>query len=355
MYRDIGNNTKTNGSEKMILNIAQQLLNNDFVPILKPNSAKPDIFCAGRQTGPNLYCVVAVDADKEGYKQKFEQTAGYLGASHSMNDYNVVILGVFCTKEEVSEDLKEFTNETVESFEHINIVKWVLTPKGVRVYGRQPDRLLNIRDILESSVSKKIDAEDITDVFEKTYADKKARIVSKNTVLTYIITGVLAFIYLLQFLDKSDSMVYDYALMPFGKGEYYRFFTCMFLHGNLEHLLSNMLALYIFGTRTERYYGKGFFCAVYFLGGLFASVISSLFLKGFALGASGAIFALMGAVFMYSLRTKRTIDGFDLYFLIFFVAVGLAGGALMEGVDNIAHIAGFIGGCAISSFYKLKT
>ncbi|MBQ9518990.1 MAG: rhomboid family intramembrane serine protease, partial [Firmicutes bacterium] len=57
---------------------------------------------------------------------------------------------------------------------------------------------------------------------------------------------------------------------------------------------------------------------------------------------------------MYSLRTKRSIDGFDLYFLIFFALVGLAGGAIMANVDNAAHIAGFIGGCVISLFFKIK-
>lgn len=339
----------------MILDIAQQLLNNDFVPIIKPSytsDGRPDIFCAGRQTGPNLYCVIAVNADIAGYKQKFEQTAAYLGASHSMNDYNVVILGVFCTAE-TTDELKAFTDETVESFEKINVLKWVLTPNGVEVYGRQPDRLLNIRNILESALSQKTQAKSMDEVMQKSREAHSARIVSKNTALTFIMMGIIAFIYVLQLFDKNDSMIYDYALMPYGRGEIYRIFTCMFLHASPEHLLSNMLALYIFGTRTERYYGKGVFCAVYFLGGTFAGLVSSLFLTSYALGASGAIFALMGAVFMYSLRTKRSIDGFDLYFLIFFISVGLAGGAFMTNVDNIAHIAGFIGGCIISKFYKL--
>ncbi len=340
----------------MILDLAQQLLNNDFVPILKTSyglSGKIDVFCAGRQTGPNLYCVIAVDADDPDYKRKFEQTAGYIGASHSMNDYNVVVLGIFCTQG-TTEDLKEYTNETVESFEKINILKWVLTPNGVEVYGRQPDRLLNIRNIIENSLSDKTEAGNIDEVIKKSSEVRHGRIISKDTLFTYIMIGIIALVYVLQVFDSGENMIYDYALVPFGQGEVYRFFTCMFLHANPEHLLSNMLALYIFGTRTERYFGKGFFCAVYFIGGLFASFVSSLFLENYALGASGAIFALMGAVFMYSLRTKRALDGFDLYFLIFFAIVGLAGGALFAGVDNAAHIAGFAGGLFIALFYKLK-
>ncbi len=340
----------------MILDLAQQLLNNDFVPILKTSyalSGKIDVFCAGRQTGPNLYCVIAVDADDPEYKHKFERTAGYVGASHSMNDFNVVVLGIFCT-EKNSDDLKEYTNETVESFEKINILKWVLTPNGVEVYGHQPDRLLNIRGIIEASLKNGTDAQNIDEVIKKSGEVRNSRIVSRDTLFTYIMLGIIAVIFILQLFDSTQSMIYDYALLPFGKGEPYRIFTCMFLHANFQHLISNMLGLYIFGTRTERYYGKARFCAVYFLGGIFASFVSSLFLGGYALGASGAIFALMGAVFMYSLRTKHLIDGFDLYLLILFAIIGLAGGALITGVDNAAHIAGFIGGCLISLCFKIK-
>ncbi len=340
----------------MVLGIMQELLLNDFTPILSTQAAKTGelgIFCAGKQAGPNLYCVIAVDARRPAYKQEFEHWAGYLGASHSMNDYNVVILGVFDT-DEVSDELKEYATATVESFEKINIIKWVLTPNGVEVYGRQPDRLLNIRTLLEKSLTEDMSGKTVADVTAYGHEKRRERIVSGNTFLTYIMIGVLIFIYILQIFDKNDTLIYDYAALPLGKGEFYRNFTCMFLHGSVEHLLSNLLALYIFGTRVERYYGKKMFALIYFIGGVLASLTSSVFLSGMALGASGAIFALMGAVLMYSLRTKRSIDGFDLYFLIFFVLVGLAGGGLVAGIDNIAHIAGFVYGCVISMFYGIK-
>lgn len=340
----------------MILGIAQQLLNNDFVPIFNVSSAKKesdvDVFCAGKQAGPNLYCIIAVDARKPDYKQKFEHFAGYLGASHSMNDYNVVILGVFDT-DEVTDELKEYTTAEVDSFEKLNIIKWVLTPDGVEVYGRQPDRLLNIRNLLENSLADKPTGSSIGEIALESRKRKSARIVSSNTYLTYIIMGVIAFIHILQIFDTNKTLMYDYAAVPFGKGEFYRNITCMFLHANIEHLLSNLMGLYIFGTRVERYYGKKWLAVIFFVGGTAASVTSSLFLTGMALGASGAIFALMGAVLMYSLRTKRSIDGFDLYFLILFALIGLAGGGLFAGIDNTAHITGFIYGCVISMLHKI--
>ena len=82
-------------------------------------------------------------------------------------------------------------------------------------------------------------------------------------------------------------------------GEYYRLFTCMFLHFGIEHLLNNMLVLFVLGSRLERVIGKIKFLIIYIVGGLLGNVISVLIeLKSmdFAVsaGASGAVFAVMG-------------------------------------------------------------
>ena len=98
-----------------------------------------------------------------------------------------------------------------------------------------------------------------------------------------------------------------YTPMIIEGGEYYRLFTCMFLHFGIEHLLNNMLVLFVLGSRLERVIGKMKFLIIYIVGGLLGNVISVLIeLKSmdFAVsaGASGAVFAVMGAMIYIVIR-----------------------------------------------------
>ncbi|MBQ9605339.1 MAG: rhomboid family intramembrane serine protease, partial [Firmicutes bacterium] len=306
-------------------------------------------FCGGKQVGPNLYCIIAVDANAPDYKQKFEQTAGYIGGSYSMQNFNLVILGVFAA-DEITDELKEYASVEAETFEKVNILKWCLTPQGVEVFGNQPNRLLNIKQLLESSLESKAEGS-LKDIVAENHQKKQNSIVSRDTVLTYIIFAVVTVVFVCQ-LGLNGAMLDKFECLPLGKGEFYRYLTSMFLHIGFWHYMSNMLGLYIFGTRVERYYGKAWFLAIYFIGGMMAGFVSSIFLKTAAVGASGAIYALMGAVAAYCIRTKRSANGFDLYFIIIFALVGLAFGGLYAEIDNTAHIAGLLFGLAIGMLKK---
>ena len=92
-------------------------------------------------------------------------------------------------------------------------------------------------------------------------------------------------------------------------GEYYRLFTCMFLHFGIEHLLNNMLVLFVLGSRLEQVIGKIKFLLIYLIGGVLGNVISLLIelrTQDFAVsaGASGAVFAVMGAMIYIVIRNK---------------------------------------------------
>ena len=88
-------------------------------------------------------------------------------------------------------------------------------------------------------------------------------------------------------------------------GETWRLFSAMFLHIGVLHLLSNLYALYILGPMVEGYYGRARFLAIYLLGGLTGSVASYAFSDAASAGASGAIFALVGAITVYFLRYRE--------------------------------------------------
>jgi rhomboid protease GluP len=133
-------------------------------------------------------------------------------------------------------------------------------------------------------------------------------------------------------------------------GEYYRLLTAMFLHGGLLHIAFNAYALYVLGPEAERIYGTARFLALYFIAGLAGSVASYALTASNSVGASGAIFGLIGglAAFYYaSRRLLGEISRQQLGRLITVIMINLFIGFSSPMIDNTAHIGGMVGGAAI--------
>jgi rhomboid protease GluP len=133
-------------------------------------------------------------------------------------------------------------------------------------------------------------------------------------------------------------------------GEYYRFLTAMFLHGGWLHLGFNAYALYTLGPEAERIYGTPRFLSLYFIAGLAGSVASYALNASPAVGASGAIFGLIGglAAFYYvSRRLLGEVSRQQLGSLITVIMINLFIGFSTPVIDNTAHIGGLFGGAAI--------
>ena len=135
------------------------------------------------------------------------------------------------------------------------------------------------------------------------------------------------------------------------RGEYYRFLTSMFLHGGLLHIGFNAWALYALGPETERIYGTVRFLAIYFIAGLAGGVASYALSPSPAVGASGAIFGLIGAlaVFYYMSRellgsAARQQLGSLITVIMINLFIGFSSGGL---IDNFAHLGGLAGGALV--------
>jgi len=129
--------------------------------------------------------------------------------------------------------------------------------------------------------------------------------------------------------------------------QYYRFLTMMFLHGGLLHLLFNTIALTSFGSEIERIAGTQRFLGIYFVGGLMGGVASYIFSPHPAVGASGAIFALIGAeiIFIWLNRAVFGERARQMLASVGFTAIANIGiGFSVPNIDNMAHIGGLIGG-----------
>lgn len=132
-------------------------------------------------------------------------------------------------------------------------------------------------------------------------------------------------------------------------GEYFRLFTCMFLHFGMEHLTNNMLVLFVLGSRLEQAVGRIRFLLIYLFGGILGNIISlCLELRDldFAVsaGASGAVFAVMGAMIYVVIRNKGWLGDLSMKQILIMAAFSLYFGYASTGVDNAAHIGGLISG-----------
>lgn len=133
------------------------------------------------------------------------------------------------------------------------------------------------------------------------------------------------------------------------QGEYYRIFTSMFLHFGPQHLGNNMLVLFVLGGRLERTVGKLKYLLIYLLGGMGGNLLC-LFLEldsaDFAVsaGASGAVFAVMGAMIYAVIRGRGHIEDLSARQVVIMAAFSLYFGFTSEWVDNAAHVGGLICG-----------
>jgi rhomboid protease GluP len=166
-------------------------------------------------------------------------------------------------------------------------------------------------------------------------------------ILMYLITALLSGgiidsdINVLVFLGaKVNSLIKS--------GEYYRLITSMFLHGGIIHLALNMYALYVIGPIIEKLFGKIKFILIYFIGGITASLFSYLFSTSVSIGASGAIFALLGAALVFGIKMRKNIGRDFLRNIFSVIVVNLIIGFSIPNVDNFGHLGGLIGGTLIS-------
>lgn len=139
-----------------------------------------------------------------------------------------------------------------------------------------------------------------------------------------------------------------------GFGEYWRLLTSMFLHADVLHILFNMLMLNFLGRDIEKFYGKWKFLAIYLLGGLVGSGASYVFTSANSVGASGAIFALLGAnLYLYKVNPKlyKSIYGTDLIALTVF---NIVLGVVRPNIDMAGHIGGLIGGFFLAFAFGLS-
>jgi len=167
---------------------------------------------------------------------------------------------------------------------------------------------------------------------------KKARItiflISFNTLLYLFFSfGNLEDLFYL-LVQINSKVVYDLEL--------WRLVTSMFLHGDALHLFSNMVSLLIFGSYIELSFSKFKFVLIYFVSGFLGSLFTVFLLplNTISLGASGAVFGLIGAALsILIVERNNPLIILGLVYVSYFVFSSFS-----PGINYFAHIFGLLGG-----------
>ena len=215
--------------------------------------------------------------------------------------------------------------------------KLVFNEDGVQLFMKISDDI---------SKHNKVDAEHIESVFKMKYP-----------IVTYLLIALNVILYVVPVLTNSyDTIINNFCVYgPLIKaGQYYRIITGAFLHGGILHLAFNCYALYVIGSQLESYLGKVRYLIVYLFSAVTASLFSMIFSSNPSIGASGAIFGLMGALVYFGYHYRVYLGNVLKSQIIPLILFNLLIGALSTGIDNFAHIGGLIGGLLITSALGIK-
>ena len=185
------------------------------------------------------------------------------------------------------------------------------------------------------------------DINEKTAKENKSYdsiFKPKKIIFTNLLIIINVLIFLITTFNPSLIYMFANNLGLVKSGEYYRIITSVFIHANIFHLLCNMYTLFIIGSQVENFLGKVKFLIIYFASAIMGSLLSLTFSSGFSVGASGAIFGLMGALVYFGYHYRLYLNTVIKSQIIPLIVLNLALGFMINGIDNFAHIGGLIGG-----------
>ncbi|MGA3192756.1 MAG: rhomboid family intramembrane serine protease [Candidatus Bathyarchaeia archaeon] len=174
---------------------------------------------------------------------------------------------------------------------------------------------------------------------------------SETYMPTYTLIAVNVAVYgYTSILSGSINNTSDWVVSSYGQnnflvlnGEAWRLLTAIFIHANLLHIVGNMLFLLIFGLRAEKLFDLKEYLSVYFLSGLAGGLLTLLMGPDtWSIGASGAIFGMLGACTIYARRSIGQSIMYALLYSFFFLVINIG-----PDVNVLAHIGGLVTGLLI--------
>ncbi len=288
---------------------------------------------------------------------------------------NVVVINMF-----IGDDLPIINNTISNSEKFIDQyyyeIFWSLKDLNNnlvhKVSKNQPSDILGLKKVIFDAFKNYKDGNvtnenlSIKDTIIKINTENPLKAVTRYSNLTFLLTLICVSVFMTQqFLYLFAAETYNsHFLLQLGAlqsdrvlqyGEYYRLFTSMFMHADFVHLLCNLLALVIFGGRVEKYMGSLNLLFIFFIGGLTGNVLTIMFSNAVSVGASGGIFALIGALYTLTKKFNKSVDGLSSHLFFMYILINVGLGFLIPNINNLAHIGGLIFGLIAGLVYVPKS
>lgn len=195
----------------------------------------------------------------------------------------------------------------------------------------------------------------------KKEAEKAEEVFSKKKpIITYALIAINILLYVIPILfGKFDSVLDQFSvngpiIRYYGGISYLRLLTGGFLHADIFHLLFNCYAIYVIGSQLENFMGKTKYTVIYLFSLVIGSLMSITFNSNPSIGASGAVFGLMGSLLYFGYHYRVYLGNTIKSQIIPLIVINLLYGTFVSGIDNFAHIGGLIGGFLITMSMGIK-
>lgn len=235
---------------------------------------------------------------------------------------------------------------------------WIINPYDncLMIYDHQVSDFYGMRNKIEKFLNH-IPESGREEGIEEEAIWKRKKWISNVTIPYITVFFVLANILIFFICTFNGDSLYNIGAFNAGAflidKEYYRAVASIFLHWDMNHLASNMLVLYYLGEVVEKYFGRVSYFIIYILAGISGNLFSAWYeihegVYISSVGASGAIFGIIGTVFVLVCIHKGHLEQITMSRLLFMIIYSLYSGFAGDGINNAAHIGGFICGMAIS-------
>ncbi len=169
----------------------------------------------------------------------------------------------------------------------------------------------------------------------------------KKIVITYILMGISILAFILTYIFNYEQVMTNFAIHPeliTKYNEWYRLVTGTFLHVNMLHLVVNMYSLNIIGSQMEQFLGKYKYLAIYLISGIFGSLFSILITRTWSVGASGAIFGLLGSLLYFGYHYRLYLGNVLKTQILPIIFLNIMIGFMVPSIDQAAHMGGLVAG-----------
>ena len=340
-------NEAINVSEKdeLIMKLVHYFVTKENYAPIMVNGVKNEIWLENLDAH---YKIVRINSNYIHNKEQFEMDL------YKINNVSKQISKKTLTRKLKTLNILTDTNDTVKTENTKNIDNYVI----------QNNNDLEVKDGLKSLFPKIIEEEikDLhgldflinvsNDINKKTENDNKFYenvFKPKKIVVTRIIIFLNVFIYFFATLMSLTNQFNIYNIFGLNgtlvrNGDFYRLITCGFLHADIIHLICNMYSLNIIGTQLESFIGKKKFLIVYLISLITGSLLSSVINNGWSVGASGAIFGLLGSLLYFGYHYRIYLGSVMKTQIIPILILNLGIGFIIPNIDMSAHIGGLVGG-----------